>query len=55
MPSEFVTECHRGHAYTSENTGYTSEGRRYCRTCHAARQRLYYQAQKQKRELEPVE
>ena len=32
------THCPRGHAFTPENTG-VSGGKRWCRACHASRQR----------------
>ena len=35
------THCKRGHEFTLENTYITKNGRRSCRTCHAAWQRTY--------------
>lgn len=35
------THCPEGHPYTEVNTYVCSEGKRSCRKCHAARQRLY--------------
>lgn len=34
------TACPRGHEYSAENT-YRAAGRRYCRTCHSAYQKVY--------------
>lgn len=37
LPSRKVpTECKRGHPFTPENTHIRTNGRRYCRKCHAA-------------------
>jgi len=37
------THCHKGHPYDSANTLYKKNGSRYCKTCHAARNRSWYQ------------
>ena len=37
LPARKVpTECKRGHPFTPENTHIRTNGRRYCRKCHAA-------------------
>jgi len=33
------TECKRGHEFNLENTGFTSEGRRFCKECRRIRDR----------------
>ncbi len=35
------THCKRGHEYTQENTATQRGGARYCRACHALRERQY--------------
>jgi hypothetical protein len=42
-----IKECPLGHAYTEDNTRYTAEGWRYCKTCKRTRtldylKRRYY-------------
>jgi HNH endonuclease len=41
LRGRLVTECARGHAYTPENTGYATNGTRFCRECSRIRARNY--------------
>ena len=42
-------ECSKGHAYTPENTGRQTGGRRFCRICDRAAQRRRYRERKQRK------
>lgn len=39
-----VTQCHRGHPYTPDNTYVNPKGHRVCRTCKKAREQQYRSA-----------
>lgn len=43
-----ITHCKRGHEFTAESTGNTSNGRRYCLICARARDRKRYKAKYEK-------
>ncbi|MBB4935685.1 hypothetical protein F4561_006594 [Lipingzhangella halophila] len=43
------THCPAGHVYDEQNTGRYANGRRYCRSCHRARQSARKKAQREAR------
>lgn len=44
-----ATQCHRGHAFTPENTRLTSLGQRECRECKRETNRAYYWKNRERR------
>ena len=44
--------CPYGHEYTVENSGYTSQGYRYCKTCIAERREQYNKNRREKRKCQ---
>lgn len=43
--------CPQGHEYTKENTGYTSQGYRYCKTCKELKRPIYNAHRREQRRL----
>lgn len=41
--------CPRGHEYTEENSGYTSQGYRYCKQCLLEKRAIYNKNRREKR------
>ena len=50
-PLEALKELKKGHEYTEENTGYTSQGYRYCKTCKELKRPIYNAHRREQRRL----